>query len=67
VRTLIEVHIPTGGGIGLIVPWMDLERMDWDRYLMPLAELVAAAHPSAEWTFTPIPDDVDDKGALLGH
>lgn len=66
-RTLIEVHTPGGGGIGLIVPWMDLDRMDWWKYLGPLAELVAAAHPDAEWTFTPIPEEISDKSALLGH
>lgn len=64
-RTLVEVKLPAGA-IGLIVPWMDLSVMDWTELLQPLAGLLAH-EPSAEWTFTPIPEDVSDKGALLGY
>lgn len=64
-RTLVEVRLPAGS-VGLVVPWMDLARMDWTEYLRPLAELLAH-EPEAEWMFTPISDEVDDKGALLGH
>lgn len=63
-RTLIEVHTPGGGSIGLLVPWMDLARMDWWEYLMPLAELMAVSHPTAEWTFRPIPDEMSDREAM---
>lgn len=65
-RCLIEVHIGSGG-IGVIVPTMDLDRMDWWEYMQPLAELIAEAHPNAEWTFTPIPDEWSDKRAISGH
>lgn len=65
-RTLIEVRLPDGCVAALIVPWMDLDRMDWTEYLGPLADLLAH-EAEAEWSFTPIPDDIDDKGALLGH
>lgn len=65
-RTLIEVRLPDGCAAALIVPWMDLERMDWQEYLGPLADLLAHEQ-EAEWSFIPIPDEVDDKAALLGH
>lgn len=65
-RTLIEVRLPDGCAAALIVPWMDLERMDWQEYLGPLADLLAH-EPEAEWSFTALADDVSDKTALLGH
>lgn len=65
-RVLVEVNTPAGT-IGLIVPWRDLTVEDWRIYLMPLAEMVAVAHPWAEWAATPIPEETSDKDALLGH
>jgi hypothetical protein len=66
VRSLVEVHLPSGVSAGLVVPWMDLGLMDWTEYLQPLARLLAD-QSEAVWTAEPIPDDTDDKGALLGH
>lgn len=65
-RTLIEVRLPDGCVAALIVPWMDLERMNWTEYLGPLADLLAH-EAEAEWVFTALADDVSDKTALLGH
>lgn len=64
-RTLVEVKLPAGA-IGLIVPWMDLSVMDWTELLQPLADLLAH-ESSAEWSFTPIPEETSDKSALLGY
>jgi hypothetical protein len=66
-QTLIEIHLPGGGSVGVVVPWLNLDAMDWWEYLEPLAQLVAAAHPQAEWIFTPLADGQTDKGALVGH
>lgn len=63
-RTLIEVATPSGGSIGVIVPTLELDRMDWTEYLRPLAELVAVKHPQACWTARPLADDEDDRAAM---
>lgn len=65
-RALVEVTF-SAGTVGMIVPWMELDRMDPLEYLRPLAELLADAQPDAEWSCSLIPDEVDDKSALLGH
>lgn len=63
-RTLVEVFMPDGGSVGIIVPTLELDRMDWTEYLLPLAELVAARHPGAVWMAKPIADDIDDRKAM---
>lgn len=65
-RSLVEVTFD-GGSVGLLYEWTDISIMPWEQHLMPLAELVAAAHPEATWTAKPIPDDMSDKEGLLGH
>lgn len=61
-RVLIEIRVQ-GGEIGLIVPDLESDRMDWREYLVPLAELLADKR-DAEWTATPIADDVGDREAM---
>lgn len=65
-RILLEATFD-GGSVAQIFPTMDLSVMRWTEFFAPLAALVHAAHPDAVWTATPIPDDVSDKGALLGY
>lgn len=65
-RSRVDVTF-SGGGVGLLYEWTDIGVEAWDRALLPLAELVAAAHPEAVWVATPIPDDMSDKEALSGH
>ncbi|MCA1844843.1 MAG: hypothetical protein LC792_16945 [Actinobacteria bacterium] len=59
---LVEVDLG-GGGVGLIVPWLELDRMEWIEYLRPLADCLAGK-PDAVWTAKPIADDVDDRVAM---
>lgn len=61
-RVLIEGTAPNGAAFGVIVPTMDLDRMDWTDYLRPLADLLAEC--DVTWVCTPIPDDQDDRKAM---
>lgn len=56
-----------GGSVAQIHPVMDLDAVEWSEFFLPLAELVAAAHPEAEWTARPLADEISDKEALTGH
>lgn len=66
-RSRVEVRIPAGGDVALLVDWMNLHDEAWETRLLPLAELVAQSHPAAVWSAVPIPDDVSDKTAMTGH
>lgn len=66
-RSRVEVRIPAGGDVALLVDWMNLHDEAWETRLLPLAELVAASHPDAVWSAEPIPDEMSDKEAVTGH